>query len=143
MNDYIAIKSRHQKEVDEFPFFFAFSNQQFNEGMKKFGLDPENDKDKIYKLGTTGGFYLRTDADRLNEMFLRHAEEMAAAIASDKTGDGFIFQMFTCELSNHEYCVSGDVSYTLEALGFTFDEVNGDKRLLRGLKKEIKSQPKY
>jgi hypothetical protein len=68
---------------------------------------------------------------------------MTVAIENDSTGDGFIFQMFNYELSNHEYCISGDVSNTLEALGFTFDEVNADKRLLHGLKKAIKAQPKY
>ena len=62
------MKNKHQKEVNEFPFFFAFSNNQFDEGMRKFGLDPK-DTDKIYKLGSTGGFYLRTDADKLHEMF--------------------------------------------------------------------------
>jgi hypothetical protein len=42
--------------------FFALSKEQFAEGMSKFGLTPD-DKDKIYKLGNTGGFYLRTDAN--------------------------------------------------------------------------------
>jgi hypothetical protein len=76
-------------------------------------------------------------------MFLRHALEMNIAIENDTTGDGFIFQMFDCELCNHEYIVSGNVENTLEALGFTFDKVNNDKRLLHGLRKAMKAQPKY
>ena len=75
--------------------------------------------------------------------FFRHAEEMRIAIENDTTGDGFIYQMFDYELSNHEYIVSGDVSNTLDALGLTHDEVNSDKRLLHGLKKAIKAQGKY
>jgi hypothetical protein len=142
MNEYRAMKSRHQQEADEFPFFFAFSQKQFGEGMSKFGLQP-GDTDKIYKLGTTGGFYLRTDADRLHEMLERHGREVETAIANDSTGDGFIFEMFNYELADREYCVSGDVTATLDALGLTFDEVNGDARLLRGLKKAIKAQERY
>ena len=142
MNEYRIMKNRQQKEVDEFPLFFAFNQQQFDEGMRKFGLQP-NETNKIYKLGSTGGFYLRTDSDKLNEMFLRHAQEITAAIENDATGDGFIFEMFNYELANHEYIVSGDVSYTLDALGFTFDEVNSSATLLRGLKKAIKAQEKW
>ena len=142
MNEYRTMKARHQKEVDEFPFFFAFNNKQFAEGMKKFGLNIE-DTDKIYKLGTTGGYYLRTDSDRLFEMFARHTEEMDKAIDNDATGDGFIFEMFNEELADHEYIVSGDVTSTLDALGMTIDEVNSSKTLLHGLKKAINVQGEY
>jgi hypothetical protein len=136
------MKNRQQKEVDAFPFFFAFNPKQFNDGMEKFGLQPD-ETDKIYKLGNTGGFYLRTDADKLNEMFLRHAEEITAAIENDATGDGFIYEMFNHELADHEYIVSGDVSAALDAVGLTFDEVNSSVKLLHGLKKAIKSQKNW
>ena len=46
MNSYMIMKGIHQREVDVFPFFFAFSNKQFDEGMMKLGLDPK-DTDKI------------------------------------------------------------------------------------------------
>jgi len=38
MNSYLELKEKHQKEVNEFPMFFAFNDKQFKEGMKKFGL---------------------------------------------------------------------------------------------------------
>jgi len=139
MNDYITMKTRHQQEVNDFPMFFAFNNKQFDEGMKSFGLDP-NETNKIYKLGNTGGYYLRTDAEKLNEMLYRHAKEIQDAIDSDTTGDGFIFEMFYYELANHEYIVTYDVTDTLNALGFTEEEVYADKKLLHGLKKAIKAQ---
>ena len=139
MSAYTAMKARHQKEIDAFPFFFAFNNQQFDEGMRSFGLNP-GDTDKIYKLGSTGGFYRRTDSERLFEMFFRQAQELSTAIENDATGDGFIYEMFNYELANHEYIVSGNVSSTLDALGYTFDEINKNKKLLHGLKKAIKAQ---
>ena len=41
---------------------------------------------------------------------------MAAAIAEDKTGDGFLYQMFLCELDNHEYGGTGGSKDTADAL---------------------------
>ena len=69
MNKYTELKSKHQKEVDAFPFGFAFNQKQFDEMMTKWGLAP-TDTDKIYKIG--GGDYVRkSDADAMNEMIVR------------------------------------------------------------------------
>ena len=84
--------------------------------MQGWGLDPENDQDKIYSIGY-GGFVRKKDADLLHTTTARHAEELAAAIAADPTGDGFICEMFRCELDNHEYSYTMDLSDTLEAEG--------------------------
>ena len=102
--------------------------------MNAWGLDPEKDLDKIYRLGDAGGFYLRTDARLVCDTFCRFKEEREAAIAEDKTGDGFIYQMFLCELANHEYNYTEDVEETLDALGYTWEQIMADKRLLHGLK---------
>ena len=136
MNDYKKMKENHQKEINEFPMFFAFNNKQFDEGMIKLGLDP-SEEDKIYKLGGTGGFYRKTDATKLNEMFKRHEEEMRKAMAED---DDFILEMFNYELSNHEYIYTQDVTDTLNSLGLTVDEVKNDKRLIDALQKACKAQ---
>ncbi|NYC95062.1 hypothetical protein DFN09_003049 [Clostridium acetobutylicum] len=65
-NKYIEMKRKHQKEVNNFPMFFAFSKEQFKEGMKKLGLEP-SETNKIYKFGNTGGFYKRTDSAKLKK----------------------------------------------------------------------------
>lgn len=139
MNDYKKMKEKHQKEINEFPMFFAFNNKQFDEGMRKLGLAP-SEEHKIYKLGGTGGFYRKTDATKLNEMFKRHEEEMRKAMADD---DDFIFEMFNYELSNHEYIYTYDVTDTLNSLGLTADEVKNDKRLMDALQKACKSQEEW
>lgn len=139
MNSYQILKETHQKECDSFPMFFAFSNQQFENGMRKFGLNP-TDIDKIYKLGDSGGFYRREDAQRLHDMWDRHGNEMQAAIDADTIGQGFIFDMFNYELSNHEFVVTHDITDTLDALGLTIEEVRDNKKLLHGLNKAIKAQ---
>lgn len=131
MSAYTKLKNRHQQEVNDFPMFFAFSDKQFEEGMARFGLKPTDTK-KIYKLGNTGGFYLRSDAQKLRDMFDRHNQEMSEAIKND---DDFVYQMFLYELANHEYCITYDLEPTLDACGLTFDEVQKDQRLADLLKK--------
>jgi hypothetical protein len=64
MNAYLVLKDKHQKEVNEFPFFFAFSEEQFNKGMEKFGLKPD-ETDKICSSGIASGFLLKTDAEKI------------------------------------------------------------------------------
>jgi len=136
-NPYRELKERQQKEVHEFPFFFAFNDNQFIEGMKRFGLSVE-DTDKSYKFGDTGGFYLRTDAERLREMSDRHECERQEAIASDKRGTGYIYHMFRDELINHEFTWTDELEDTLDALGITLEEINDNPRLNRGLEKAMK-----
>lgn len=137
-NAYLALKQKHQDEVNNFPMMFAFSNKQFKEGMEKLGLQ-ETDTDKIYSIGG-GGYIRKTDSKALSELFERHEKEMQAAIDDDMTGDGFVFQMFNYELGNHEYTYTRDVEPTLDALGLTLKEVNANKKLLHGLSNAMKAQ---
>lgn len=127
MNKYVELKSRQQKEINDFPLFFAYSNKQFDEGMLKLGLEP-NETDKIYKLGNTGDFYRKSDSQKLKDMFDRHDKEMLEAMKDDE----FVLQMFEYELWNHEFCITYDYNDTLRACGLKFDEL--DERLLGFLK---------
>jgi hypothetical protein len=129
------MKEKHQEEIKRFPLFFAFSVEQFNEGMKKFGLQ-STDTAKICKIGM-GGFCKRKDASRFRKMLNRHERKYQAAIARDRTGEGFIFDMFFYELGNHEYCYTNDIRDTLESLGLTENKVNASEKLKHGLLKAI------
>ena len=133
MNQYADLKRRQQEEFDAFPMQYAFSNQQFAEGMAALGLTPA-DTDKIYKA-PGNGFYRREDGPRLKEMMDRFGRELREAIAGDQTGDGFIYEMFLFELGNHEYCCTGDLSETLYALDYTPDGIRADPRLSHGLER--------
>ncbi len=131
---YQELHAQHQAEVNAFPFGWAFNQKQFAEAMEKLGLAP-TDTDKIYSIGG-GGFIRKTDSDKLDEMLARHTREMRDAMAQP----GFALEMFDYELSNHEFCVTGDVGSTLDALGLTRDEVNADPVLLEALRAAIKLQ---
>jgi hypothetical protein len=136
MNRYLELKQKQQKEINEFPFAFAFNDAQFEKGMRKLGLEPDN-IGAIYKFGDTGGFYRRTDGQALFDMMERHEAEMKAAIDADPTGDGFIFEMFRYELSNHEYGYTGNVTATLEALDLTMADIRASDKLKNSLQKAI------
>lgn len=136
MNAYQQLKDRQQKEFNAFPLGASFSNQQFEEMMQKWGLTV-NDVDKICSIGA-GCFIRKSDKERFREMNARFKKEMQDAIAADKTGNGFIYDMFLYELANHEYCITYDYKETFDALGLTLEKINADQRLIRGLQKALK-----
>lgn len=137
MNRYAELRERQQEEFNTLPLGFAFGDEQFVRMMNKWGLDPEKDIDKIYSIGY-GGYIQKKDAETLHKTRERHDSEMKAAIAEDKTGDGFIFEMFCYELRNHEYSYTGDTEDTLEALGYTLEQIEADERLKCGFQKATK-----
>jgi hypothetical protein len=135
LNKYRELKSKHQKEVDSFPFGFAFNQKQFEEMMSKWGLTSD-DTDKIYSIGG-GGYVRKSDAEAMHKMFERHELERKMA---RKHGDDYLFEMFNYELGNHEYSYTQDLTDTLEALGLTIDEINADPRMADALKRAIAAQ---
>ena len=134
MNEYQKLRERQQQEFNALPLGFAFSDKQFREAMQSWGLDPEKDLDKICSIGY-GGFIQKKDAGLLHTTTARHEAELSAAIAEDRTGDGFICDMFRYELDNHEYSYTMDLSDTLDALGYTAEDINADERLRHGLER--------
>lgn len=132
-NAYRELKARQQEEFNQFPLGAAFSNEQFKEMMEKWGLK-EKDTDKIISLGA-GAFIRKADKEAFLEINRRHTAQLKEAIAADTTGEGFVYEMFYYELANHEYGYTGDLEDTLDALGYTAEEINADEKLLRGLNK--------
>ena len=137
MNAYVELQEKHQKEIDNFLFGFAFSTEQFNDMMiNRFGLSPE-DTDKIYSIGG-GGYIRKCDADAMHEMLDCHAKEREEAIKANK--DDYLFHMFNYELANHEYSYTGELDDTLDALGLTMEEINADVRMVDALNRACKHQ---
>lgn len=134
MSRYTEMKKRHQEEVNAFPMFFAFCNERLVEGMQKLGVTDAKELRRIWG----GGFMRESDVPAFKEMCKRHREELDAAIASDKTGDGFIYDMFYYELNNHEYCYTCDYEDTLNALGLTYEDLENNPRLKHGIEKAAK-----
>lgn len=132
-NLYSELISKHRKEFNSLPLAFAFSDKQFEEGMKKFGLQP-HEVDKVVSIGA-GGFMLKSDKHKYVEMINKHEEETQSAINNSETGEQFIFDMFNYELANHEYIITYEIDDAIRALGLTVEEIEADERLSNGLKK--------
>lgn len=136
-NRYAILRKKQQEEFNKLPLGFAFSNEQFAEMMKGWGLDPDKDTDKIYRI-PGGGFVQKKDHTLLHETMDRHQKEIEEAIEADVDGTGFVYEMFLYEMDNHEYGYTGDLEDTLEALGMTIEEIDGSEKLKAGLEKAKK-----
>jgi hypothetical protein len=131
-NAYAEMKKLQQERVNALPLMFAFSQQQFNEGMARLGLEP-TDTHLITSIGA-GGFIRKADVKLFHDTMEALEIEAQAAIDEDTDGTGFIKDMFLYELANHEYCITYDLEPTLDALNLTEDQVMEDPRLIKGLK---------
>lgn len=136
-NLYLELKKKHEKEFNEFPMIFAFSKSQFKEGMEKLGLT-EEDTDQIYSTGN-GGYYKKTDAQKLKELFDRHKKEREENLSNEE----YLYQMFLYELGNHEYCITYELDDTLEACDISHEMLEENSLmkdcLLRAKKKYLES----
>ena len=81
METYQQMKQRHKEEIESLPVQWAFNDEQFAEGMRKFGLNPE-DKDKVCSVGY-GGFVKREDQHLLPELAKRQIEELQRNLNAD------------------------------------------------------------
>lgn len=114
-----GLKAKHSKEFGELEgIFFAFSNEQFIEGMEKIGLKKE-DTHEICSLGA-GGYMLKSQKEAFKAMLDRHDAERKAFRKDQKN----LFDALVYELNNHEYCITYDVMPALDALGLTREEVD-------------------
>lgn len=141
MNAYRQLKDEKQKEFNAFPMAFAFSEQQLKEGLDKLGIT----KDEAVGIGA-GGFIRKSDLEDFKAMVKRWQDAEAEAIANDKTGEGFIKDMFVYELDNHEFGYTGNSEDTVRSLGLTYEKIKSDKALSRGFdlaRKEIMAREDY
>lgn len=128
------MKQRHQKDLDNFPFIVAFDSIGLGFGLKKLGLKP-NDTDKI-TLVNKSVFVKNEDVQAWKEMITRHKKEIRDSIKNDKTGTGFIYDMFLYELNNHEFGYTMDDEQTIESLkyiGCTREKIEKNPPLKKGL----------
>lgn len=97
---YQEYKKARQDEFNNLPIFFAFSNEQFKRAMEERGLT-ENDVDKVYRFGGTGGFYLKKDADVIRN-FMNKPDKLNEYMKNPE----FAESAFYYEMGNHEYHIN-------------------------------------
>lgn len=121
MSKYSEVKERHQREVDDFPLGAAFSDKQFEEMMKKFGLKTK-DIDKICYIDG-GVFCKKADAHDYVAMLKRHKQELFDMSIDAEEGPSFAYDMFLTEFYNHECGYTGDFSSALDALSISMETI--------------------
>lgn len=139
METYRQMQERHQKEMNNFPIAFAYSDQQFDDGMRKLGLDP-SETDKVVSV-FYGAFIRREDHDALMEMFERHSKEERDAFIKNEYD--WAYHAFRYELANHEYSYTGDYEPALEACGFTLDELKQYPDLVVTFRRAMRDSMNY
>lgn len=112
---YTELKQQISEEVNSFPMMFAFSDEQFKEGLKKLGTWIG----AICSIGA-GGFIRKSDSEAFGAMFDRHNKIMATAL---KDND-FLTDAIEYELANHEYIITYDPEPALSALGISEKDID-------------------
>lgn len=86
-----------QKDVNALPLFWAFTNKQLDEELAKRDATYAD----IYRLGDTGGFYLKKDAEIIRAFFSKGKELNELMLDYD-----FAVEAFLYEMNNHEYAIN-------------------------------------
>ena len=102
MESYQAMRKRQRAETDAFPLGAAITQESFDEMMRKWGLDPRNDLDKICRVQNIM-FCQKKDLPALKEMLNRHIAE----IEEGKKNPQFLYEMFYHELAETEFGYDG------------------------------------
>ncbi len=130
VNLYLQLNNATQKEVDNFPIRFAFSNEQLEKGLKELGVK----KSEVISVGM-GGFIRKKDVDKYLAMRKKHNIKHAEMM-KNKT---YVYQMFRYELANHEFVCTGDYEDTLDSVGLTMKKVNANPMWQEQLERATKS----
>ena len=132
---YYELKKIIQKEINDFVEsfgFFAFSEKQFTESKARLNI---NDDAKIVRL-FSGVYLLKEKAKDFESLLIESDKELKDKLLNDKEllKDAFIY-----ELGNHEYCITYDITDTIDALPFTLKEIK-ENELLKNTLLEAKKQ---
>jgi hypothetical protein len=121
MESYMKRKKRKEREFEKIPLGFAFGKEQFQKMLIKMGLTEENCAANLYSIGS-GGYIKKSD----NHLLRAFADKNIKEEEELKKNEEYMYQAFSYELANHEYCVTYEVEETLDSMDLTEDEVNNN-----------------
>ena len=139
MNSYTSLKAEIKRQINAFPIGFAFSAEQLEQTKRDWNI---NSNDDLIGIGG-GGFIRKTDREAFKNLMHKSQQAIDDAIAADPDGSGFIRDMFSAELANHEYSYTGDLTDTLDAVGLSVDQIKADPALLNGLQLALKAYTEH
>ena len=98
-DEYLELKKKHQKELEDFPIAYAFNDEQLQEALEKLGAT----KEECITVFGHGDIVKRTDAKSLIKMFERQDKELKQKLMDDID---FAEAAFLYEMNNHEYAIN-------------------------------------
>lgn len=124
-NSYKELIDKQMAETNSFPVKAANNNEQFEKIVNEWNLSFDENSDNYYgkqliPLGL-GMFIRKKDVKAFNDMLNRHREEHLKAIKEDKTGEGYIYDMFVYELQKHKYKYTYRVDEVLQTLNVSIE----------------------
>ena len=128
------MKKRQLAEIREIPVFYAFDEYQFNNGLKQWGAKI----DEVIMTEDIDTFIWKKDKQKREDLLARHTRERQQLIDADKTGMGFIQDMFLTELLAYQYEKYLNLTPALKYLEITADEISNNVALNTGLQSAIK-----
>ena len=97
--EYLDLKSKHEKELSEFPIAYAFNDEQLARALEKLGAT----KEECVTVFGHGDIVKRENAKPLIDMLERHTQEIKQKLAEDVE---FAEAAFLYEMNNHEYAIN-------------------------------------
>ena len=124
--NYQELMNLNKQEINNFPLFYAFTDQHFEEGMKKLGVEKEEDICRV----TSCTFVRKADYTDFIYLIEKQQERKREAFNNDE----FLKGALMYELINYEYLYTYDEEPALEALGFSLQDLEANERLKKLLK---------
>jgi hypothetical protein len=123
--DYKTFKESQSKEFNEFTYiFFAFNNEQFNEGMKRLNL---KNTSEVVSIGH-GGYLPKNKVKDFKDLLDKQKNDLKNFKKDQKA----LVDAILYELNNHEYCVTGSIESVLDVLGL--DRVEHGEAIKKAIK---------
>ena len=135
MNKYLQLKKEIEKEITNFKSFFAFNEEQLNEGLKKLNCD----KNDLCSCGM-GEFINRKDKEKYVKMWLNINKKEKDFLQDEEN----LFNALCYELNNHEFGYTYELEPTLNCLNLTYETLTDkQKEILERAKHKVLNEREY
>lgn len=98
-DEYLELKKKHQKELEDFPIAYAFNDKQLQEALEKLGAT----KEECITVFGHGDIVKRSDAKALIELMGKQVGDLKQKLKDDAE---FAEAAFLYEMDNHEYAIN-------------------------------------
>ena len=113
LQEYLEMRERHLRDVNNFPIAFAFNEKQLNEALEKLSVKSIDECCTVHNCGV---IIRKRDFKAYKDMAINHEKELNEAMKDPE----FAKSAFRYEMDNHEYAINWDGdSDVLSCFGWT------------------------